>query len=150
MAAMTVRPFLGVRKRQIVRCGCDDILYGNSGNNRMTGGKGSDTFVFNSTPFKDVITDFNANGGGNAQDHLDANGSGYTLVKHGKDVLVDFVSGSTVILLDVCPRARSIQRILSEVIPHLADDPSCPASFGSNPLPTLRPFSPTIGVSSLT
>jgi Ca2+-binding RTX toxin-like protein len=77
----------------------NDTLYGGKGNDRLHGGAGSDTFDF--SPDKDVIDDFDANGGGKKQDYINANRSDVTITKSGHDVVLELDDGSTLTLLDV-------------------------------------------------
>lgn len=81
-----------------------DYLFGGAGNDRMTGGKGSDLFHFSYGTGKDVITDFDAIGGGLKQDKLALHeGESFTVRKanHGRDTVLDFGDGHTLTLLDV-------------------------------------------------
>jgi Ca2+-binding RTX toxin-like protein len=48
----------------------DDWLNGSAGHDILTGGRGSDIFLFAGAYGYDVITDFDAVGGGNKQDYL--------------------------------------------------------------------------------
>lgn len=81
----------------------NDTLHGNGGNDRLTGGKGSDTFHFSETARnKVVITDFDAVGGGEAQDYLSIyEGDTFKVKKDGSDVLLKFDDGDTIRLLNV-------------------------------------------------
>ena len=81
-----------------------DYLFGGTGNDRLTGGKGSDLFHFSYGAGKDVITDFDAIGGGLKQDRLVLHaGEDFTIRKanHGRDTVLDFSDGHTLTLLDV-------------------------------------------------
>lgn len=79
----------------------NDRLYGYDGNDRMTGGEDSDTFFFSGVTDKDVITDFDARGGGDEQDYLNIRSSEtFTIKKSHGDVLINFVDGDSVRLLD--------------------------------------------------
>jgi hypothetical protein len=70
----------------------------------MVGGAGSDTFVFGSDSGKDVIKDFDADGGAGLQDFIDATFPGAGAVSQsGKNTIIDFGSGDTLILLNVLP-----------------------------------------------
>jgi Ca2+-binding RTX toxin-like protein len=53
----------GMGNDKLFGLGGDDTLDGGRGNDRFTGGKGSDSFVFGAFYDKDVVTDFDANGG---------------------------------------------------------------------------------------
>lgn len=84
----------------------DDTLSGYFGNDRMTGGKGNDIFYASASIGNDIITDFDANGGEGAQDHIYTIDNHYTLqrIHSGKDTLVQFTNGDntgSVILLGV-------------------------------------------------
>lgn len=79
----------------------NDKLYGYDGNDRMTGGEGSDTFVFSGVTGKDIITDFDARGGGEAQDHLEIRSSEtFPISKSHGDVLISFDDGDSLRLPD--------------------------------------------------
>jgi hypothetical protein len=77
-----------------------------AGNDRITGGGGSDVFLFQSgtgTTFndgRDIITDFDANGGGSDQDYLFWDDV-VDIRKSGKNTVVEYGDGDTVTLLDV-------------------------------------------------
>lgn len=82
--------------------GGNDLLIGDGGNDRMTGGKGSDVFSFTGITRDDVITDFDAKGGGDLQDYLMFSELTAFTVKHaGDDVLIKFEDGDSIRLLDV-------------------------------------------------
>ena len=85
--------------------GGDDTLNGGRGNDRMTGGAGFDTFVFSAGFGRDVITDFDADGGVGAQDHIDATypGSAYVKASGKHDTVIDFGNGDRLKLLNVDP-----------------------------------------------
>jgi Ca2+-binding RTX toxin-like protein len=76
-----------------------DSLYGGKGVDRLHGGGGSDTFLF--SPGKDVVDDFDANGGGHNQDYILGNKSDFEIVKSGHDVILHSEQGETMVLLDV-------------------------------------------------
>jgi Ca2+-binding RTX toxin-like protein len=79
-----------------------DILFGYNGNDRLTGGRGSDTFSFYGRTGHDVITDFDAKGGGHRQDYLTTyTGDHFTYERDGLDLLVNFDDGDVVRLLHV-------------------------------------------------
>lgn len=87
----------------------DDWLDGGLGNDRLTGGGGSDSFVFkfdlvanvgDHKPEHDVITDFDAKGGGAEQDYL-ACWEPTSIKQSGNDTILKFEDGSTLTLLDV-------------------------------------------------
>lgn len=80
-----------------------DKLLGGAGDDTMTGGKGSDIFVFAANSGRDVITDFDANGGGDKQDYLrlgDHSGS-FNVKESGDDVLITFDNSDTIRLINV-------------------------------------------------
>lgn len=81
----------------------DDTIYGNAGSDTLTGGAGSDRFVFVSGDGKDVITDFDADGGGTKQDYIAVFSLHYSAqsVDHKQDTLIDFGHGDSVLLLGV-------------------------------------------------
>lgn len=95
----------GAGKDLLMGFGGDDHLNGQGGNDRMTGGSGADHFYFliNDEPGgKDVITDFDAKGGGGNQDYIGADFEDVVSIKqHGQDVVIDFGGGDTLTLLDV-------------------------------------------------
>jgi hypothetical protein len=84
----------------------DDRIFSGAGNDRITGGGGSDVFLFQSgtgTTFndgRDIITDFDANGGGSDQDYLFWDDV-IDIRKSGKNTVVEYGDGDTVTLLDV-------------------------------------------------
>lgn len=79
-----------------------DYIFGGTGVDRMTGGAGSDHFHFSSGNGKDVITDFDAKGGGDNQDYLSLyRGDAFTIEKVGNNTVLDFGDGDTLTLLDV-------------------------------------------------
>jgi Ca2+-binding RTX toxin-like protein len=80
----------------------NDKLYGHDGDDRMNGGEGSDTFFFSGVTGKDVITGFDARGGGEEQDYLNIRSSEtFTIKKTHGDTLITFGDGDSVRLLDV-------------------------------------------------
>lgn len=86
--------------------GGDDYIYVSNGNNRMTGGSGSDSFVFVRTkePGHDVITDFHATGKPANHDHIvlfEQDYNDMTLEQIGSDVLLSFARGGDVLLKNV-------------------------------------------------
>lgn len=83
--------------------GGDDSINGEGGNDRMTGGAGSDHFFFmlDGKGGTDVITDFDAVGGGTNQDYIGADFDDVLSIKQvGDDVVLDFGGGNTLRLLD--------------------------------------------------
>jgi Ca2+-binding RTX toxin-like protein len=84
--------------------GGDDTLSGGLGRDVMVGGTGSDTFVFSADFGKDVIKDFDADGGAGMQDFIDATFPGADAIsKSGKNTVIDFGSGDTLTLLNILP-----------------------------------------------
>jgi Ca2+-binding RTX toxin-like protein len=80
----------------------DDRIFGDTGNDRLTGSKGSDTFFFYPGDGNDVITDFDASGGGTKQDYLGIeplHTFEEVLTKRG--LRLDFESGDSLLLLGV-------------------------------------------------
>jgi Ca2+-binding RTX toxin-like protein len=81
-----------------------DYIYGEAGNDKLTGGKGSDYFVFEATVEggngDDVITDFDVKG--EQIDFLWVYSSyDYTGTNKGRDTLLSFEDGSSILLEDV-------------------------------------------------
>lgn len=83
--------------------GGNDSINGELGDDKMTGGSGSDHFffLFDGEGGKDVITDFDANGGGQSQDYIAAQFDDVLSIKqNGDDVVINFGDGNTLTLLD--------------------------------------------------
>jgi Ca2+-binding RTX toxin-like protein len=80
----------------------NDIITGGADNDRMTGGGNSDTFVFAAGFGSDVITDFDANGGGTLadQDLLDISALGITAATFGTNVHIVDLGNDTQITVD--------------------------------------------------
>lgn len=79
-----------------------DWIHGDGGNDKLTGGKGSDQFYFYPGGGDDVITDFDAIGGGKKQDYLGIEPSHTYEETHTKGgLLLEFDSGDSVLLLGV-------------------------------------------------
>ncbi|MBL0372843.1 hypothetical protein JJB09_12465 [Rhizobium sp. KVB221] len=78
-----------------------DIIYGAGGNDRLTGGKGEDWFLFGHGDGRDVVTDFDAVGGTGKQDFVRQFSNDFHMRRSGEDTIVDFGNGDTLILLDV-------------------------------------------------
>ena len=79
-----------------------DWIYGDGGNDKLTGGKGSDNFYFYEGDGHDVITDFDAKGGGKKQDYLGIEPSHTFEQTHTRNgLLLEFESGDTLLLLGV-------------------------------------------------
>lgn len=82
--------------------GGEDGLAGEAGNDTVVGGGGSDQFVFRKGYDQDVVTDFDAKGGGHDQDYvLVVADAEFDIVGHGRDTVIDFGHGDTLTLLDV-------------------------------------------------
>jgi len=79
----------------------NDVLSGNEGNDTFTGGKGSDLFVWGPGFGRDVVTDFDAVGGGVAQDYFFDAAGPYEIRKRGHDTIIDCGNGDMLILLNV-------------------------------------------------
>lgn len=80
-----------------------DSINGMAGNDVMTGGGGSDHFFFlhENKGGRDVITDFDAKGGGVNQDYIAADFDDVLSIKQvGDDVVIDFGFGDRLTLLD--------------------------------------------------
>jgi Ca2+-binding RTX toxin-like protein len=83
--------------------GGNDSVNGEAGNDIMTGGSGSDHFFFllDDEGGKDVVTDFDAKGGGDNQDYIAAQFDDVLSIKQvGDDVVLNFGDGNTLTLLD--------------------------------------------------
>ncbi|UVC08721.1 hypothetical protein IHQ71_26940 [Rhizobium sp. TH2] len=81
--------------------GADDIM-GGEGNDKLTGGLGFDEFFIRDKSARDVITDFDANGGGVLQDHLYIQRDDpFEITKSGDNVVITFEEGGRVTLLNV-------------------------------------------------
>jgi len=82
--------------------GGDDFIDGGAGRDRLTGGLGSDTFGFRDGNGRDVITDFDADGGVGQQDFIDATYPGdLAVIQVGKNTIINFGDGDTLTLLGV-------------------------------------------------
>jgi Ca2+-binding RTX toxin-like protein len=80
----------------------DDALNGGGGNDHLTGGTGSDVFLFSVKGGHDVVTDFDADGGGKKQDYINLESdTHYKILKSGHDTIVDLGHGDTLTLLGV-------------------------------------------------
>lgn len=79
-----------------------DDLEGGRGNDRLSGGDQSDEFAFMGPFDADVISDFDAKGGGNRQDYLVLElGQTYTEMSLRNGVKLDFGHGDSIVLRDV-------------------------------------------------
>jgi Ca2+-binding RTX toxin-like protein len=84
--------------------GGDDQFDGGHGKDIMTGGGGEDRFVFQVDMGRDVIRDFDADGGDGFQDHIDATFPGAGAISaSGKNTLIDFGDGDIFVLVGVKP-----------------------------------------------
>jgi Ca2+-binding RTX toxin-like protein len=84
--------------------GGNDSVNGEGGNDIMTGGSGSDHFFFthDGKGGTDVITDFDAKGGGDNQDYIATSFEEVLSIKQvGDDLVLDYGDGDTLTLLDV-------------------------------------------------
>jgi Ca2+-binding RTX toxin-like protein len=80
----------------------DDALNGGAGKDRLAGGKGSDVFLFSVEGGHDVVTDFDADGGGKKQDYINLESdTHYKILKSGHDTVIDLGGGDTLTLLGV-------------------------------------------------
>lgn len=82
-----------------------DTLYAGIGNDEYTGGGGNDIFAYSGG--RDVITDFDPDGGSDNQDIIQAPAkfADYTLTQRGANTLIDFHDGDTIKLLNVSASA---------------------------------------------
>jgi len=79
-----------------------DEIFGGRGNDRLTGGSGPDAFFFHRESGRDVITDFDATGGGALQDRLYMiRDDPFDITKSGQNVVITFEEGGRITLLDV-------------------------------------------------
>ena len=84
--------------------GGDDSLNGEAGDDRMTGGGGSDFFFFmhEGKGGKDIVTDFDAKGGGDNQDYVEGSIEDVLSIKQvGDDLVLNYGGGNTLTLLDI-------------------------------------------------
>lgn len=84
--------------------GGGDSINGELGDDTMTGGAGSDYFFFmqDDKGGTDVITDFDARGGGENQDYIAGGIDEVLSIKQvGDDLVLDYGGGNTLTLLDV-------------------------------------------------
>lgn len=85
--------------------GLDNIITGNTGANRLTGGGGADRFVFNLGSGADRIWDFSAAQNDlidiSAYSHGVVGGGGVTITKSGANTLIDMGGGNTIIVTGV-------------------------------------------------
>jgi Ca2+-binding RTX toxin-like protein len=84
--------------------GGNDSVNGEAGDDIMTGGAGSDFFFFmhEDKGGKDVVTDFDAKGGGDNQDYVEGSIEDVLSIKQvGDDLVLNYGGGNTLTLLDV-------------------------------------------------
>lgn len=87
---------------RILGKGGADFIAGHGGNDKLWGGKGSDVFNFAPGDGHDKIFDFDAVGGGRKQDYINLPfGTEYEEVKQGKNLLLDFGDGGSIMLVGV-------------------------------------------------
>jgi Ca2+-binding RTX toxin-like protein len=94
---------IGLGGKDLIKAGGGaDFITGGHGNDTLYGGGGSDLFVFKAGDGKDVIRDFDANGGGANQDYIGADFSDVKkfLVDH-HNLIVEFGHGDQILLFDV-------------------------------------------------
>lgn len=98
----------------------DDIIFGGAGRDKVTGGAGSDTFMFEGKMSfggpdgHDVITDFDANGGGDQQDYLLLLDGGITDIrKDGKNTIIEIDEDYSITLLNVKPKEITVDDFVS-------------------------------------
>lgn len=78
-----------------------DILYGAGGQDTLRGGKGEDWFLFGHGDGRDVVLDFDANGGEGKQDFIRQFSNDFEIRRDGENTVIDFGGGDTLTLLDV-------------------------------------------------
>ena len=84
--------------------GGNDSVNGEGGNDVMTGGTGSDFFFFmhEDKGGKDIVTDFDAKGGGDNQDYVEGSIDDVLSIKQvGDDLVLNYGGGNTLTLLDI-------------------------------------------------
>ena len=80
----------------------DDELEGGGGKDKLVGGAGSDTFIFSVGMGRDTIKDFDADGGGNLQDYIQAAFADVdSITQDGKNTVVDFGDGDIFVLKNI-------------------------------------------------
>ncbi|WP_137154854.1 hypothetical protein [Rhizobium sp. FKL33] len=78
-----------------------DHIEGGAGNDKLSGQAASDHFIFGDGDGKDTITDFDAVGGGLAQDYIDTDLTPVSITQSGANTVIDFGGGDTITLLGV-------------------------------------------------
>lgn len=91
----------GGRDDVLLGRGGDDFLFAKGGTDTVTGGKGSDRFMFNVNSELDIVTDFDASGGGDQQDYIATERKDYRIMQKGDDTIVNFGDGNRIKLLGV-------------------------------------------------
>lgn len=91
----------GGRDDVLLGRGGDDFLFAKGGIDTVTGGKGSDRFMFNVNSELDIVTDFDASGGGDKQDYIATDLKDRVITQKGDDTIVDFGDGNRIKLLGV-------------------------------------------------
>jgi Ca2+-binding RTX toxin-like protein len=87
-----------------------DIIGGGKGKDTLTGGAQGDYFLLTPGSGKEVVTDFDAVGGGNKQDYIYAlydNKEQIDIIKDGKNTIIEF-EGASMTLLDVARKDVSM------------------------------------------
>ncbi|CAN7419259.1 calcium-binding protein [Rhizobium sp. LjRoot254] len=92
--------YSGLGNDRLVGLDGEDEFLGYAGRDRMTGGEGSDVFRFLHNDGRDVITDFDANGGTGNQDFIKTMLE-FEIRKSGINTVIDFGEGNMVTLLNV-------------------------------------------------
>lgn len=88
----------------IVGRGGNDVLGGGLGRDLLVGGAGVDTFVFDHGYGSDRVKDFDAKGGDGFQDLIQADFAEIeTIIRSGKNTLIDFGDGDILTLMNIKP-----------------------------------------------
>lgn len=94
--------FGGDGNNTIIGLNGNDYLVGGTGNDTYTGKLGSDRFAVGYGSGRDVVTDFDARGGGDKQDYLMlTEAPDFRKHQKGDDTVIDFGHHNTVTLLNV-------------------------------------------------
>jgi Ca2+-binding RTX toxin-like protein len=92
----------GAGSDEIVGLNGRDRIFGSTGNDVLTRNLGSDLFFFEDGHGRDIVTDFDAVGGGLDQDYLmNLTNGGYDIRSRGNDTVIDFGDGDKIVLLNV-------------------------------------------------
>lgn len=90
----------------------NDYISGGLGADRVWGDAGVDRFHFESGDGQDVIMDFDAKGGGSKQDYLSlVETDTFTIIKSGRNTVLDFGEGDTLTLMGVKASAFTVADI---------------------------------------